>query len=297
MGGATWTNWVGNQTCHPAAVLRPRDEGEVVAAVHDAIAAGRNVRVAATGHSSTPVCLTDGVIVQLADLVGVLDADPERRRATALAGTSVGALGEPLWEAGLALADQGDIDTQQIGGAIGTGTHGSGIRLGSFSSTLRRARIVTGTGEVIEVTEATPELLHAAQVAIGMLGVMTEVEVAVAPAYRIRERILHLPYAEVAERWDELVHAHRHFSFFWIPVAGSGALYGLETPEGLPDGDTCYVKIYDEAASDEPDDATPFARVDRSIASTPRCSSRTSTSSSTSCRSAKVRRRSRRCAS
>ena len=234
MGRATWTNWVGNQTCHPVAVLRPRDEGEVVAAVSDAIAAGRNVRVAATGHSFTPVCLTDGVVLELADLAGVLGADPERRRATALAGTSV---------------------------AIGTGTHGSGIRLGSVSSTLRRARIVTGTGEVIEVSESTPELLHAAQVAVGMLGVMTEVEVAVAPAYRIRERILHLPYAEVAERWDELVNAHRHF---WIPVDGSGALYGLETPEGVPDGDTCYVKIYDEAAPDEPDDATPLARVDRS---------------------------------
>ena len=264
MGRATWTNWVGNQTCHPVAVLRPRDEGEVVAAVSDAIAAGRNVRVAATGHSFTPVCLTDGVVLELADLAGVLGADPERRRATALAGTSVGAFGEPLWETGLALANQGDIDTQQIGGAIGTGTHGSGIRLGSFSSTLRRARIVTGTGEVIEVSESTPELLHAAQVAVGMLGVMTEVELAVAPAYRIRERILHLPYADVVERWDELVNAHRHFSFFWIPVDGSGALYGLETPEGVPDGDTCYVKIYDEAAPDEPDDATPLARVDRS---------------------------------
>ncbi len=264
MAGATWTNWVGNQTCHPTAVLRPRDEGEVVAAVRDAIAAGQNVRVAATGHSATPVCLTNGVMLQLADLAGVLDADPERRRATALAGTSVRAFGEPLWAAGLAFANQGDIDTQQIGGAIGTGTHGSGISLGSFSSTLRQARIVTGTGEVIEVSESTPELLHAAQVAVGMLGVMTEVEFAVAPAYRIRERILHLPYAEVADRWDELVHAHRHFSFFWIPVDGSGALYGLQTPEGVPDGDTCYVKIYDKAAADEPDDATPFARVDRS---------------------------------
>jgi hypothetical protein len=150
LGGATWTNSVGNQTCHPAAVLRPRDKGEVVAAVRDAIAAGRNVRVAATGHSCTPVCLTDGVVLELADLAGVLDADPQRRRATALAGTSVGAFAEPLWEAGLALANQGDIDTQQIGGAIATGTHGSGIRLGSFSSTLRRARIVAGSGEVID---------------------------------------------------------------------------------------------------------------------------------------------------
>lgn len=264
MGGATWTNWVGNQTCHPAAVLRPRDEDEVVTAVRDAIAAGRNVRVAATGHSDTPVCLTDGVLLQLSDLAGVLNADPERGRVTAFAGTTVGAFGDPLWDAGLALANQGDIDTQQIGGAIGTGTHGSGVRLGSLSSTLRRARIVTGTGDVIEVTEATPELLHAAQVAVGMLGVMTEVELAVAPAYRIRERILHLPYADVVEQWDELVHAHRHFSFFWIPVEGSGALYGLQTQQGVPDEDTCYVKIYDEAASDEPDDATPFARVDRS---------------------------------
>ena len=264
MSRAAWSNWVGNQTCHPAAVLRPRDEGEVVAAVRGAIAAGRNVRVAATGHSATPVCLTDGVLLELAGLSGVLATDPERHRATALAGTTVGAFGEPLWESGLALANQGDIDTQQIGGAIGTGTHGSGIGLGSFSSTLRRARIVTGTGEVLEVTESAPELLHAAQVAVGMLGVMTEVEVAVAPAYRLRERILHLPYAEVAERWDELVHDHRHFSYFWIPVEGSGALYGLEIPEGVPDADTCYVKIYDEAAPDDPDDATPLARVDRS---------------------------------
>ncbi len=153
-----------------------------------------------------------------------------------VAATSVGALGEPLWEAGLALADQGDIDTQQIGGAI-------------------------GTGEVVEVSESTPELLQAAQVAVGMLGVMTVVEVEVAPAHRIRKRILHLPYAEVAERWDEFVHAHRHFSSFWIPIDGSGVLYGLKTPEGVSDGDTCYVKLYGKAAADEPDDTTPFARV------------------------------------
>ena len=136
MGKATWTNWVGNQTCHPAALLRPRDEGEVVAAVRDAIATGRNVRVAATGHSCTPVCLTDGVVLQLADLTGVLDVDPERRRATALAGTTVGALGEPLWEAGLALANQGDIDAQGITGAIGTATHGSGVRLKNRATSL-----------------------------------------------------------------------------------------------------------------------------------------------------------------
>jgi len=200
VGGATWTNWVGNQTCSPAAIVRPRDEDEVVAAVREAVAGGHRVRVAATGHSDTPVCLTDGVMLELASLAGVVAVDRQRCRATALAGTTVAAFGDPLWDAGLSLANQGDIDTQQIAGAIGTGTHGSGITLGSFSAALRRARIVTATGDVLEVSESTPELLRAAQVAIGMLGVMTEVEVAVVPAYRIRERILHLPYAEVVAR-------------------------------------------------------------------------------------------------
>jgi FAD/FMN-containing dehydrogenase len=264
VSGTTWTNWVGNQTCSPAAVVRPADEAAVVAAVRAAVAAGRGVRVAAAGHSFTPVCLTDGVVLEMADVAGVLAIDRERRLVTARAGTTIAAFGDPLWDAGLALANQGDIDTQQICGAIATGTHGSGITLGSFSAALRRARLVTATGDVVEVSGDTPELLRAAQVAVGMLGVMTEVEVAVAPAYRLRERILHLSYAEVMARWDELVAAHRHFSFFWIPVDGSGALYGLETPPGEPDGDTCYVKIYDVPGEDEPDADAPGARVDRS---------------------------------
>ena len=38
--------------------------------------------------------------------------DRQRCRATAFAGTTVAAFGDPLWDAGLSLANQGDIDTQ-----------------------------------------------------------------------------------------------------------------------------------------------------------------------------------------
>jgi FAD/FMN-containing dehydrogenase len=64
------------------------------------------------------------------------------------------------------------------------------------------------------------------------------------------------------ERWDELVKGHRHFGFFWLPTEESGALYNL-SGHGETMADKCYVKIYDEAAPDEPDDATPGRRVDR----------------------------------
>ena len=261
---ASWTNWAGNQTCTPARLGAPTSEHEAVALVRSAIAAGEPLRPAAAGHSFTPVCLTGGLLLEGRGLTGVVGVDRERRRVRALPGTTIGAFGDRLWGEGLAFANQGDIDTQQIAGAVATGTHGSGISLGSFSSALRGVRLVTGTGDVIEIGEDRPDLLHAAQVSVGMLGMMLELEIEVAAAYRLCERIEHRPYGEVMEQWDALVASHRHFSFFWLPSERSGELYGLATPAAVPITDTCYVKLYDEAADHEPDDATPGRRVDRS---------------------------------
>ena len=259
-----WTNWAGNQTCTPARLGAPTSEHEAVELVRSAIAAGEQVRPAAAGHSFTPVCLTGGLLVESGGLAGVVGVDRERRRVRMLAGTTIGDLGARLWGDGLALANQGDIDTQQIAGAVATGTHGSGIELGSFSSTLRGARLITGTGELIEISDDQPDLLHAAQVSVGMLGMMLELEIEVVAAYRLHERIEHRPYDEVIDQWDALVSSHRHFSFFWLPSERSGELYGLAPPGDTRMTDTCYVKLYGEAAEHEPDSAAPGRRVDRS---------------------------------
>ena len=259
----TWTNWVGNQSC-PARVVTPASEDEVVAEVRRALANRSCLRPAGAGHSFTPVVTTAGTVLETTGLRGITAIDSTRRRVTALPGTTVGEFGDPLWAAGLALANQGDIDTQAIAGAVATGTHGSGNALPSFSATLRACRLVDGHGEVVEIDESRPELLQAAQVAVGMLGVMTSLTLEVAPAYRLRERIEHWPFGDVLARWDELFAGHRHFSFFWLPSEASAELYGLATPPGRRMTDTCYVKLYDEAGADLPDDATPGRRVDRS---------------------------------
>ena len=259
----TWTNWVGNQSC-PAPVVTPASEDEVVAEVRRALANRSCLRPAGAGHSFTPVVTTAGTVLETTGLRGITAIDSTRRRVTALPGTTVGEFGDPLWAAGLALANQGDIDTQAIAGAVATGTHGSGNALPSFSATVRACRLVDGHGEVVEIDESRPELLQAAQVAVGMLGVMTSLTLEVAPAYRLRERIEHWPFGDVLARWDELFAGHRHFSFFWLPSEASAELYGLATPPGRPMTDTCYVKRYDEAGAGAPDDATPGRRIDRS---------------------------------
>ena len=81
--------------------------------------AASRVRVAGAGHSFTPVVETDGLLLDLSAMRGVV---VDRRRAQAGARRSPGTLihdfYEPLWSAGLALRNQGDIDTQQIAGAV-----------------------------------------------------------------------------------------------------------------------------------------------------------------------------------
>jgi FAD/FMN-containing dehydrogenase len=256
----TWTNWVGNQSFSPASLVQPRDEAEVVRAVRKARGA---VRVAGAGHSFTPIVETNGTLLDLAAMRGVTSTDAERRRATALPATLIADFYEPLWEAGLALRNQGDIDTQQIAGAVATATHGSGIGNPSLSGFVRAVRLVTGTGEIREIGEDEQDLLRAAQVSVGMLGVVTQLELEVTEAYRLKQQVVVWSWEEVLERWEELVRGHRHFGFFWLPTEESAALYNLDA-HGERMADRCYVKIYDEAAPDEPDDDTPGRRVDRS---------------------------------
>jgi FAD/FMN-containing dehydrogenase len=257
-----WTNWVGNQSFTPAYAAAPRDEEEVATLVRDAAERGAGVRVSAARHSFTPVVETDGLLLDLSGLRGVVEADSRSKRASALAGTLIRDFYEPLWREGLALKNQGDIDTQQIAGAVSTATHGSGIRNKCFSGVVRGVRLVTATGEIRDIDESEPDLLRAAQVSIGMLGVMTRLELEVTDAYRLTEQVDLWAWDEVLERWDELVHEHRHFGFFWLPTEESAALYNLDT-HGQTMADRCYVKIYDDASPDQPDSAEEGRRTDR----------------------------------
>jgi FAD/FMN-containing dehydrogenase len=257
-----WTNWVANQSFTPAYAAAPRDENEVGALVRAASERGMGVRVAAAGHSFTPVVETDGMLLDLSAMRGVVATDADRRRASALPGTLIRDFYEPLWDAGLALRNQGDIDTQQIAGAVSTATHGSGTRYTSLSGVVRGVRLMTATGEIREIGEDEPDLLRAAQVAVGMLGVMTRIDLDVTETYRLREQVGLRPWDDVMANWQELVSEHRHFGFFWLPTEESGALYNLDG-HGERLADQCYVKVYDEVGPDVPDDATEGRRVDR----------------------------------
>ena len=154
MGAETWRNWTGDQRCAPARVVRPADEAQLAAAVRDAVARGRGVRAAGSGHSFTDIACTDGTLIDLSGMQRVLDADPATGLVTVEAGITLRRLGHELAARGLALENQGDIDAQTLAGATATGTHGTGVRFRNLSAGIAELRLATAAGELLDLSPA-----------------------------------------------------------------------------------------------------------------------------------------------
>ena len=116
-----WTNWFGNQSCVPARIVEASSEQDVATAIVEASRSGLRVRTPGSGHSVTPVSCTDGILLDTRGLTGITTVDKTSRTATIRSHTTIAELGAPLWEAGLALKNQGDIDSQTIAGAVANG--------------------------------------------------------------------------------------------------------------------------------------------------------------------------------
>lgn len=222
---AKWTNWSGRQTATPMRVVRPGSEQDFVAAVELAGARRWPVRAVGASHSHSRVAaVDDGLLVETDGWQGPpstsrrsVGADGEPV-VTVRSGTRIFQLGEPLYQLGFGLINQGDIDKQSIVGALSTGTHGTGPTLGNFSTAVRGVRLVLADGQVVDCSaDHEPDLFSVARHSLGAVGLITEVELAVRPRYRLHERQWVAGIEEVMPRIDELVAATRHFEFFWVP--------------------------------------------------------------------------------
>jgi FAD-linked oxidoreductase len=211
----TWRNWAGNQRTRPARVVEARDAGEVAVAVKAAAQAGLRVKALGTGHSFTGIGVPDGVAVRppsAAELTLAGDL------ATVPAGVTLRVLNALLWEQGRALPNLGDIDAQTISGAISTGTHGTGATYRGIAAQVRGLEMVLADGSVLRCTaDENPDVLHAARVGLGALGVITTVTLETVPAFRLHAVERALPLAEVLAGLDALAAAHDHVEFFWFP--------------------------------------------------------------------------------
>jgi FAD/FMN-containing dehydrogenase len=213
-----WSNWSGRITAQPSEHLAPRDDTEVAAIVARATATRRRVRVRGTGHSNTPLCATDDVLLAPEGLAGLVAIDAVESSASVRSGTVLHDLAASLHAQGWALHNLGDIDVQTVGGAVGTATHGTGPTLGNLATTVRAATVVLADGTVVECSvDREPELFAALRPSLGAVGVVTEFTISIRPAYRLHERFWFADGSTALDSLADNIAATRHYEFFWHP--------------------------------------------------------------------------------
>ncbi len=214
-----WTNWARTATATPASIARPGSLGEIAETVTDSARAGRRVKVMGAGHSFTSIASADqATAVDLSGWTGIESADRDSGLVTVRGGTTIKQLNAALDRLGLAMTNLGDIDAQTISGAISTGTHGTGAKLGGIATQVTALELVLADGAVVRCSaDEHPELFHAGRVGLGALGVIASVTLRCEPAFALVADERPEPLEQVLEQLDDLITGHDHMEFYWFP--------------------------------------------------------------------------------
>ena len=213
-----WSNWAGTQVCRPLEEVAPRDPEGVVEALVRARERGIPVKAVGSGHSFTGAAVTDGMLLHLDALTGLVDVDLPRRRVRVLAGTPLHVLNPALQALGLALPNLGDIDRQTISGAISTGTHGTGTRRQGLAAAVCGLTLALADGSTLNCSaDEHAEVFHAARVGLGALGVILDVELQCVPAFRLHAREGGEDLLDLLDRIQHEADTNDHLDLHWFP--------------------------------------------------------------------------------
>ena len=266
MTAQQYRTWSGSVAFTPGAHAEPADEQELTDLITSTAERGGTVRPRGSGHSSMPLIATQDALVSLDAMSGLIDHDAEAGLARLGPGTTLEQAGEELAQAGLAMENFGDVSYQSIAGAIGTGTHGTGLQFGNLSTLLAGGRMITGTGQVMKFgvdDDASPagaeppagrtiggddgmaragggvsgtddEVLRAMGVSLGTIGVMSQVTLRVVEEYDLRRLEWGTGAEWAIDHFLELSLTNRNADIYWYPRSDEVKVRALNLPEHTP---------------------------------------------------------------
>src|SRR5712692_1449231 len=145
-------NWADNYTFSARRIHRPASVDEV----RRLVAGSPRIRAIGARHSFNGVADSPGELVDLSDIGPGFLIDPERRIVTVGAATNYGVLAAHLQRMGWALHNMASLPHVSVAGAIATGTHGSGDRLGNLATAVAALEIVCATGDLMMLRRGDP---------------------------------------------------------------------------------------------------------------------------------------------
>ncbi|OXA60733.1 L-gulonolactone oxidase [Folsomia candida] len=169
--------------CRPSDFVRyPETIQDVQSIVLEAIARNITVKVFGARHSQTDIICTEGIPVQNIGLKYFqINAD---QTATFGSGVSLYEANEFLRANNRGLKTTPAFGNITLGGAIGTGSHGSTIKhYSSISSQVISLVVVDGLGKLVQITDEAE--LRSFRINLGLLGIVVRITLLTQPLYKV----------------------------------------------------------------------------------------------------------------
>lgn len=227
------SNWAGNVHFTAPRFAQPTSVDELAALVRDA----RRVRAVGSRHSFSALADSDDLMVSVESLPGAVTVDAERRTASVPAGLRYADLARELDAAGWALGAMASLPHITVAGAVATGTHGSGDAAGSLADAVVALEVVRADGELVTVRRGEPDFAGAV-VALGALGVVTRVELAIEPRYIMTQVVDRgLPWKTALDDLDGVMGSADSVSLFtmWADPLSLDQVWRKTRGDAVPD--------------------------------------------------------------
>jgi FAD/FMN-containing dehydrogenase len=194
------TNWFGSIVSHPAVVVEAETVEEIAAVLADRERYPSPVRAVGSNHSTTPCGVAEGgtlIVMRKMDRIIEIRDDS----VTAQAGALYYDVAQELRKHNLQFFVNVELGNLTIGSAACGGTKDASMpgEFGQVASYATSIRMITPAGDLVEVTEADPELMQLARSSYGLFGIVYEVTFRVRPLVPMRVYHKHYKF-EVFER-------------------------------------------------------------------------------------------------
>lgn len=216
--GLRIANWKGDLVSQPAAVVRARSVEDIIAVMKDREKYPSPVRAIGSNHSTTRCGIADGgTVVEMSDMNRILEIGSDF--VTVEAGALYIDVAEELEEHNLQFYVNIELGNLTMGSAACGGTKDASMpgEFGQVCSYTIAMKMVTPSGDILEVTEEEPELLQVMRSSYGLFGIIYQVTFRVQPLQKMG--VSHTSYKldEFERQLPELIARNESMMLYLFP--------------------------------------------------------------------------------
>jgi L-gulonolactone oxidase len=213
-----WTNWNQNLEC-VADLYRPGNLAELCDNVRAAARKGRPIRPVGNSCSWSPLCPTDGSLIDLGQLTRVIGLDESGPVPTVTfeCGVSMRELVLFTRTHGLSIISPTIFQGIAMGGAIAVGAHGTGLSSATISDDVMELTLVDASGTPRTLDAGAGDLFDAARLSLGTLGVVYSAKLRMHRAFNVHVEDRFVSRQEVLTGLPDILKTYEFVELYWFP--------------------------------------------------------------------------------